>query len=115
MFNRIVASTLVLFIVVGFVVAKDHNGTIVKFEDGKITFKAKAKKGEEAKEFTFKVTDKTTFATRGKKGEEPKEAKKDDFETAIKGAKKGLFATITTDDKDEVAEKVVFGKGKKKE
>jgi hypothetical protein len=113
MFNRIVASALVLFVVCGFVVAGMHTGVVTKFEDGKVTFKTKAKKGEEAKEFTFKVTDKTTFKTRKSKTE-TEDSDKSKFEEAVKNAKKGVLATIKTDDKDEVAEEITFGGGKKK-
>jgi len=127
MFRKAVCAVAVMVISVGLVVAAEVRGVITKVsDDGKtITvgkFNRETKEVTDAKEYTVSSSVKVV---KGKFNKEEKKLEATDVE--IKGGltgdtfknigKRGIFATITTDDSGNVTQIVVAqfrGKGKKK-
>lgn len=121
MLRRMAAAVAVMAVLGGFVLAETIRGSITKIEDKTMEVTTRAKKGEKGEKKTIKFNDKTTFTTKKGKDDDGTKTTVADIKKSLEKSKRGVFATIETND-DGVATSVsifqfsgkVKGKGKKK-
>jgi hypothetical protein len=105
MLRRVLATSVFVLVIGGFVLAEETAGRVTKIEDGSITITTRAKKfGEKGEEKTFKLSkDVKVTKTAGKDKEEVK-LTLDELKTAIKVT--SVSVTITHDGDTGTAIKV---------
>jgi hypothetical protein len=118
MLRKLVCAAAIVVVGVGVVMAEEFRATIIKIDDGKVTFK-KGKQGQEGEAMTLPTTtnikvSKGTFNTATNKveaGEPLTSGLKNEIFNKI-GAK-GLRATITTDADNKHITAITVGGAKK--
>ncbi|HEV3146126.1 MAG TPA: hypothetical protein VGZ47_19725 [Gemmataceae bacterium] len=119
MLRKIIGTTVVALLFVGFAFSEEIRAVITKVEDGKVTFAALEGKGKDAKKGEEKTLP-TAEGVKVVKGMFNKDTKKVEAGDAIEGglknemftkidAEKGVRAQITTDG-GKITEIMIFGK-----